>query len=268
MGQVYVIGPELLFVQLAQRLSPAALLAVGHELCGTYRLGIEPEDAPIYDVQPLTSVSELKSHAQRARGIRRRPKALQAIQRLADSSASPAETALSIMFRLPYRHGGYCLGKPLLNHEIALDPTAERLFSRSSIKPDFYWPEAKHPAEYDGALYHSSREQAEYDERRRNAYAAMGMNVVVFATRHLYNLDLLDEMAQAVCKNISLRSREFPVDYSIRHNALFEEACAYWIDLKDGTASNEEIAWSAARYAAPNMPWRKFAADGALSIDL
>ena len=255
LGQVYVVCPELLFMQLAQKLSFAELLAVGHELCGTYRLGPEPEAAPAYNTQALTSVSELKSYAQRAKGIRGRTKALQAIPWLADGSASPAETALSIMFRLPYRHGGYGLGKPLLNHEIALNPTAERLFGRGAIRPDFYWPEAKHPAEYDGALYHSSREQAEYDERRRNAYAAMGMSVTVLATRHLYNLDLLDEMAQVIRKNIGIKRCELPADYSIRHDALFEEVCAYWINLKNSTFGNEEIAWSAARYAAPNMPW-------------
>ena len=255
LGQVYVVRPELLFVQLANSLSLAQLLAIGHELCGTYRLGKEPGDAPSYEVEPLTKVAEIRAYAQHAEGLPGRKRALQATQWLADGSASPAETALSIMFRLPYRHGGYGLGKPLLNHEIALSPTAERLFGRGSIRPDFYWPEAKHPAEYDGALYHSSREQAEYDERRRNAYAAMGMSVTILATRHLYNLELLDEMAQVIRKNIGIKRCELPADYPIRHDALFEEACAYWIDLKNSTFGNEEIAWSAARYAAPNMPW-------------
>lgn len=255
LGAVYVVSPELLFVQLAQSLTLAELLAVGYELCGTYRLAADPENEPMYGMQALTSVSELKSYAQRAKGIDGCPKALQAIQWLADGSASPAETALSIMFRLPYRHGGYGLGEPLLNHEITLNQTAERLFGRETIKPDFYWAETKHPAEYDGRLYHSSREQAEYDERRRNAYAAMGMNVTVLSTRHLYNLDLLDEMAEVIRKNTGIRKRKLPADYSIRHYALFEEVCAYWIGLKNSTYDNEEVAWRASRYTAPNMPW-------------
>lgn len=251
LGQVYVVCPELLFVQLAQRLSLVELLGVGHELCGTYRLC----DAPIYGLEPLTSVPEIKSYAQRANGIRGREKALQAVQWLADGSASPAETALSIMFRLPYRHGGYGLGSPLLNHEIKLGRSAERIFGRGAIRPDFYWPEAKHPAEYDGRLYHSSREQAEYDERRRNAYAAMGMSVTVLATRHLYNLDLLDEMAEVIRKNTGIQQNATPSDYSIRHYALFEEAFRYWIDLKNGDTGIEDLALGAASYAAPDMPW-------------
>ena len=156
LGQVYVVRPELMFIQLAQQLSLAALLELGYELCGTYRLG----ETPAYGMEPLTNTAAIRSYAQRAQGMRGQPAALQACQWLADGSGSPAETALSIMFRLPYRHGGYGLGKPLLNHEIKLNENAERILGRKTMRPDFYWAEAKHPAEYDGRRYHSSDEQA------------------------------------------------------------------------------------------------------------
>ena len=251
LGQVYVVSPELLFIQLAQQLSLAALLEVGYELCGTYRLG----ETPAYGMEPLTSTAAIKSYAQRAQGMRGQPAALQACQWLADGSGSPAETALSIMFRLPYRHGGYGLGKPLLNHEIKLNENAEHILGRKTMRPDFYWVEAKHPAEYDGRRYHSSDEQAEYDERRRNAYAAMNMNVTVLTTRHLYDLDLLDEMVKTIRTNTKIRQRRLPEGYDFKHRELYEETCSYWLELKRGNLSSAELAWRASRYDAPDEPW-------------
>ena len=252
LGTAYVVAPELLFIQLARHLSLAELLRVGYELCGTYRLDGE---APHYGVDPITSVSKLKSYAQRATDLPGSAKALQATKWLAEGSGSPAETALAIMFTLPYRYGGYNLGSPLLNHRIVLNDTAAHIMGRPSMRPDLFWQDAKHPVEYDGPLYHSTREQAEYDERRRNAYAAMGMSVTVVTSRHLCNLDLLDEVVAIIRKNTGIRQRKLPASYAIEHYALFTEVFEYWTALKSEHPDNDEFALMAARYAAPAEPW-------------
>ena len=252
LGQVYAVCPELLFIQMAQQLELVPLLELGHELCGTYRL---VDGEAIYGVEPLTNVSKLKSYTERAEGVRGRRRALQAIKWLADSSASPAETALSIMFRLPYRYGGYGLGNPVLNYEIELNETASHILGRRTMRSDLFWIRAKHATEYDGKRYHSSREQAEYDERRRNAYVAMGMNVTVLTTRHLCNLHLLDEMVEVIRKSTGIRQRKLPADYPFLHEDLFNEVFAWWISLKNSGLSSGEAAWRAASYDAPEEPW-------------
>ena len=252
LGRFYVVCPELLFIQLAHELDFVPLLEVGHELCGTYRLG---EDGPVYGKEPLTSVAKLRDYARRAEGVRGRRRALQAIQWLADGSASPAETALSIMFRLPYRYGGYGLGNPVLNYEITLSPAAARIVGRQTLRPDHYWIKAKHPCEFDGLRFHAAREQLEYDERRRNAYAAMGMSVTVITTRHMCNPDLMDDIATSIRRNTGIRQGKLPSDYAIKHYALFNEVFSFWTSLKAGGASDEEVAWKTARYDAPEEPW-------------
>lgn len=252
LGSYYVVAPELLFIQLASHLSLGELLMVGYEFCGTYRLA---DEGPVYGLDPLTSVLKLKAYTQRAKRLRGRQKAEQAIQWLADGSGSPAETALAIMFKLPYRHGGYGLGNFRLNQRISLNETGARILGRYSLRPDLFYPEPQHPVEYDGKLYHSSKEQADYDERRRNAYAAMGMAVTVITSRHLCNIDLLDEMAAIVRKNTGSRLNKLPSDYGLRHYNLFNEVCAYWTELKSANPTQEEYVLMASQYSEPKQPW-------------
>ena len=253
-GQVYVVAPELLFIQLARHLSLVELLEVGYELCGTYRMG-DTEGEVVYEREPLTSVSKLAAYARRAKGMRGRSVALRATQWILDNSASPAETALAIMFKLPRHLGGYALGDFQLNYEIALDQAAARILGRDTIRPDHFWISARHPSEYDSLLFHSSREQQEYDERRRNAYMAMGMSVTVFRPRHLCNVQLMDEMVEGIRRNIGAQWRELPADYELVHGELFNEVFRYWLRCRECYGTGVEFAQRVAEYSNPEQPW-------------
>ena len=252
MAQVYVPRPELLFLLLARHLSFVRLLEVGFEICGTYRLagGVATYDAP-----PLASVASICDYANRATGLHGRKNALRAAQWLVDGSGSPAETALAIVLGLPYRHGGYGLGGFQLNRELQLNESAARILGRTTIRPDFYWPTAKHPAEYDSAQYHSTREQADYDERRRNAYDAMGMSVTVFRSRHLVDFSLMDEMACSIRKNIGMRTTPVPAGYAYLKSDLLEEAFRSWVDLRDEYGTGEEFLARSAAWSEPPYLW-------------
>lgn len=252
-GQVYVVCPELLFVMMAPHLTLVQLLELGHELCGTYRLSRDGEAT--YGMRPLTSVAELRSFARKCRGIRGRQTALSALQWVADGSRSPAETALSIVFRLPYRHGGYSLGHPLLNHTITLSEDAARILGRDTITPDLYWPGARHPCEYDSARFHGIGAQADYDERRRNAYGAMGMGVTVLKPRHLADNDLMDKMAASVRRGCRMRVNRLPDDYDRLHEDLLCEALRHWRLLRESSSDEEEYEALARRLDAPASPW-------------
>ena len=138
-GPAFAVCPGLLFVMLAAKLPLVELLEVGYELCGSYRLGGE---VPSYGLAPLASASELRTYAQRAKGVRGREAALRAAQWLADGSGSPAETALAIAFALPQRLGGCNLGGFELNRELELGEGAARILGRGFVRPDFYWSRA------------------------------------------------------------------------------------------------------------------------------
>lgn len=252
MGQVYVVSPEMLFVQLAGELPLVELLEIGYELCGTYRM---IDGQPSYNLAPLTSASKLKSYAQRAKGLRGRAAALQALSWIIDGSASPAETALAIAFKLPLRLGGCALGDFELNQELELNEGAARILGRSSMHPDFYWPRGKHPAEYDSSLYHASREQAEYDERRRNAYGAMGMNVTIFTPRHLVDLELFDQMVTSIRHFAGIRLQAVPQGYDALHSERLHQTFRYWFDLKDNFGLGDDFVERASAWDAPSTDW-------------
>lgn len=252
MGQVYVVSPEMLFVQLAAELPLVELLEIGYELCGTYRM-IDKE--PLYNLAPLTSTSKLKSYAQRAKGLRGRAAALQALSWILDGSASPAETAFAITFKLPLRLGGCALGDFELNQELELNEGAARILGRTSMHPDFFWPHSKHPAEYDSGLYHTSPEQVEYDVRRRNAYDAMGMSVTIFTTRHLVDLDLFDEMVTSIRRSAGIRLQAVPQGYDALHSDLLHQTFRYWFDLKDKFGLGDDFVEHANAWDAPDAGW-------------
>ena len=252
LARVFVTSPELLFVLLAKRLSFVQLLEVGFELCGSYRL---MDGIPSYDLEPLTTAARLRSFAKRAEGIHGRTAAIKAAQWIVDGSGSPAETALAIVFGLPCRYGGYGLGGFLLNSELALNAPAAHMLGRDALRPDFYWPAAKYPAEYDSSLYHSSRDQAEYDERRRNAYAAMGTSVAVIRPRHLIDSALLDEAAASIRKNIGQKQYRLPAMYAEHKSELHAEAFRYWIDIRSDYGTGETFLQHAAVHARPPLPW-------------
>lgn len=222
---VWVASPELMFLLLARELTLVELVEIGCELCGTYRL---TEDGSAFGLAPLTSVQKLRAYAARASGMHGRKKALRALQWVVDDAASPAETALAIALGMPYRHGGFGLGGFVLNRELALDRCASHMFGRDTIRPDFFWTGSRHPLEYDSSTYHSSREQAELDERRRNAYAAMGMCVTVVRPRHLRNTGLLDEVARSVRSNSGRKWGRLPADFEYRKDALHEHLFRFW----------------------------------------
>ena len=250
-GTAYAVCPGLLFVMLAARLPLVELLEVGYELCGSYRLGGE---VPSYGLAPLTSASELRGYAQRAKGVRGREAALRAAQWLVDGSGSPAETALAIAFALPQRLGGCNLGGFELNRELELGEGAARILGRGFVRPDFYWPRARYAAEFDSNAYHLTPDQADYDERRRNAYGAEGVGLSIFRTRHLLEPGLFDQMVGAMRRAMGVRVRGLPDDYDRMHRALLGEAFRYWLDAEDAYDSTE-VESRLAAWEGEGAPW-------------
>ena len=96
-----VSSPELLFVQLASKLSLVELVAIGYELCGSYRLDktCDPQLGFRID-DPLTNVAMLRSYVEKANGMKGVKNASAALRHIADRSASPMETALAMLLSL------------------------------------------------------------------------------------------------------------------------------------------------------------------------
>ena len=256
-SHMFVTTPEFTFLLLARTLGLVQLLELGYELCGTYRM---IDGRPEYGCAPLTSAPKLRLFTQRATGIHGRTAALQACQWLLNNSASPAETALSIAFKLPYRQGGYGLRDFELNHELVLNDNAARILGRNTIRPDIFFIQARYPVEYDGPMFHSGQTQPERDERRRNAYNAMNMSVSIFQPRHLTDFSLFDGMMRAIRANTRQRQNRVPAGYELIKYRLLSEVFRYWNEIRapGGNPQAQPVdSWDATRgpWGSTNSLW-------------
>ena len=98
--ELFVASPELCFTQLAASHPLPDQVSIGHELCGSYRIGKG------YDLPPLTTVAKLKAYAQRAAGMDGIVQTRRALRYVLPDSASSMETTLAMLLDLPAMMGG------------------------------------------------------------------------------------------------------------------------------------------------------------------
>lgn len=146
-------SPELLFVELANELSPLQHLLLGYELCGAYAL--DPFDSKHGEASmglaPVTSVRAIRGFLDRARGVRGSDKARETLRFLSDNAWSPAEAALAALLALPLERYGYGFGPCLLNGRIQTPAELAGTTNACSRVPDIMIPGTKVGINYDGA---------------------------------------------------------------------------------------------------------------------
>lgn len=242
---IYVCSPMLALLQMADKLSLAANILLGLEACGTFRC-LETRTA--YSCEPLVSAREYKSFIANRKNIRGIANLRKVARWIADGSASPAEARIVTVFALSLTSGGFGLGMPLLNPTLDLNMESARLLGYHSITPDALWPHRSSPklpgvpVEYDSGKFHNNARQLENDQRRRNAYASLGMNVVIVRPEHLCDIQKLDALAATIRRATGARAPREPKGYPGKQYALFFELFGRQADgTQIGTPENEWI---------------------------
>lgn len=141
-----VCSPEFTFVQAAAICELPKLIEIGYELCGTYDLS----EGRYRECAPLTTVERLTAFAGAADGVHGVRKARRALRCVAERSASPRETVLTMLLCLPYGFGGYGIEMPLLNHRVDVVGDALKMTSKKYCVCDLFWPKANLVIEYGG----------------------------------------------------------------------------------------------------------------------
>lgn len=200
-----VVSPELCFVQMASFWSLPKIIELGFELCGTYDMSNED----VVECQPLTTVEKLSAFAESAERVYGRKRAFRALRYIANGSASPRETILTMSLCLPYALGGYGLPMPRLNHHLDLNARARRIAGRGYVVCDLCWPDTKLDVEYDGGL-HAEPEQIAKDSMRRDALLSMGYTVITVTKWQLNDGGEMNAIAHVVaeCVGKKLRYRD------------------------------------------------------------
>lgn len=130
--------PELLFVELAARMAPAAHALLGYELCGSFsRDPADPRTGrATLGIAPVTSVERIGKFIDRCSNVRGTKAARRSLECVADNAWSPAETVIAALVALPAYELGYGLGKVTLNARRATPPELVKLGAAASRVPD------------------------------------------------------------------------------------------------------------------------------------
>lgn len=217
---LYVSTPEMAFCEMASVLSLERLIALGFELCGTYRRA-STFGLARYDAIPLTSPGALASFIEKSPQFKGVKKARRALSYILAGSASPRESELAMLLCLPYSLGGYGLPHPTMNAEMPL-PKNVAATGRSSLRCDLYWPAARLDVEYDSAEFHSAERLLANDSMRRIALESMDVTSVNLTAEHLRRASLFDEAAQGIARILGKRVR-LPGDFRLKQERLWRE---------------------------------------------
>lgn len=102
---IFITDEALTFVFAAEWMDRIEYLEYGYEVCGDYRMGLNPGDS--YTEQPAaTSKGEVVELLDRHPGKPGATRARLALRHVYDHSASPMESASAIALSLPTREGG------------------------------------------------------------------------------------------------------------------------------------------------------------------
>lgn len=130
--------PELLFLQLADIMTPEAHALLGYELCGTYsRSATDPRGGEaVYGIPPVTSVEKISGYLGACGRRRNVILARQSLKWVRDNAWSPMEAIVALMALLPTSANGYGLGDVSLNVRHGTTPELVRLGCKGSRVPD------------------------------------------------------------------------------------------------------------------------------------
>ncbi len=223
-----VSSPELCYVQMARQLSLVELISLGYELCGTYRIENDREDKRGFkDDVALTSVAKLIAYCDSASGLKGKNRARQALRYVAEGSASPMETILTILLTLPYRFGGYGFSMPCLNYPIYLSQKDRKVVQNPNYYCDLYWPKKKIDIEYDSDSYHAAAEKLTKDADRRTDLSSMGITVITVTRAQVTNILKLRRLAKllgkVMKKELKNKSPDFAARQVMLHGELFSK---------------------------------------------
>ena len=216
---VYVPVPELCLVQLACQESLLRTMREGFALCGSYALD-ESSETGLAERIPLASSESMRRFAESHPGLHGAAKALRALSKVKDGSASPSETDLAMRLTLPINLGGYGFSDARLNCRIDPSKRAAEYSDREYFVGDLCWIEKKLVIEYDSNLHLTPRQLAR-DARKRSALEEDGFKVITVTSPQLGSPVEMERVARQIARHLGRRLRIQVPDFARRQRELF-----------------------------------------------
>lgn len=202
----FVCGPELVFIQLAQKLPTIDTVVLGYELCGSYS-HFAKNISGFYDRPPLTSTARIAAAIEQLNGMRGLRKATSALSHVCDGARSPMETVLSCSLSLPAEIGGLGFNTPQLNYRVSLDTAASRRAGAKNCYVDLAWPDVRRGLEYNGAEFHPD---AGKDRRRIEGLEHMGWSINTVDLTEMRGFGKLWDLSALLMDKVPCASADLP----------------------------------------------------------
>lgn len=203
---LYVASPEVCFLHAGSELDFAALLRLGFELCGRYRL-VSGSASGFREALPLTTPESIAWFLEAMGCAHGAKQARRALPYLVANSGSPMETVVASLLCLPVTRGGRGLPFPEMNGRVWVAGEASRYTERRYFECDLLWRDAALAVEYDSDAFHTGSARIARDAARRNALAGMGIVVMTMGRRQLLDYRKFNEFVRALESRLGVRRR-------------------------------------------------------------
>lgn len=194
----WVASPELLFLELASKLSIHRFILLGLQLC-SHKQG-RPSEA-------VTTKQRLTAFLAKTPGHLGHRKALRAVKYIENGSASVMESIAYMILRLPHSLGGYGLNGAVFNYEIKLIREAQIRLRQNCYFVDLYYRHAKVAVEYDSFAFHNSPLEQGKDLIRSAVLERHGIDVMHMSTIQLYDSEACKDFAYNLATHLNKRIR-------------------------------------------------------------
>ena len=193
----FIACPELCFMLAPRYLSFPMSVKLGTDLCAQYKINNHAQYNQS-SCRPSTTTASLSDYVNRAHGFGCYKTAKTALQYVADNSNSPMESALAAAVSMDLIHGGYKLGRPIMNYKIELPMSEARLVGFGSIRTDLAWPQKKVAVEYNSNLTHLNSTQMSQDYNRLTALKNCGWNVICLTSANVADFNSLETIMSEI----------------------------------------------------------------------
>lgn len=219
--ELYIVRPELLFVQLCSQLHADEAIYCGMALCSNYQLCPDADEGIRLRNTTggaLTSSSQLATSLDQYTGINGIKAARKMLPYVLDNSFSPMESGIAMMYRLPANMGGFGYKEVALNKELKFRVSSSNSSRGETVvrRPDVLVCAKGRDQklrmvgiDYESALVHTRAQNLQRDSARRNEIA-MYQDLIYFTLTKEQALEFgaFCDLAEKV--RLSLKVRQTP----------------------------------------------------------
>lgn len=206
-----VASPELLFLELACKLSIHRLILLGIQLCS------HPPGLPSL---AITTKQKLNTFLSKTAGHRGHRKATQAVKYVENGSASIMESIAFMILALPHSLGGYGLNGAIFNYKIKLNSEARMRLGQNRCFADLYYRHAKLAVEYESFAFHNSPLEQGKDLIRSAVLERQGIGSMRLSTIQLYDREACKDFAYNLAARLKKRIRIYSKRFDEMHVLL------------------------------------------------